>query len=391
MNKPKDKMFKMGIPALQSQDTKLFMCGTDINIQSYHNPKYEWLLKRAEELRVLAIWSKFELSLKKEKGDYDTSSKTRQFMFDENLSFAIFLDSNAGRAPLELFVYGGKSSNPEMELFFNVHQTNETTHSESYSELILASKNDPDEFLRKIPQNEAIIKRASIINKYINIACDIHDKFDANKICEEQGLDKPFPEIGIHERKVAIYLGLVILNLFEGVMFFQTFALNWSLSEQPDRKFEGSSEMFKLIARDEMNHLATVQDILHYLKNNPDEGFAEVVEECEPIVYEIYREQREIERWWTDEHIFQYGEDLIGMNKQIMNEYMDYIFFLRLENIGFDPSTLGWVHTNNPITWIDEYLDSTGVITASNEKNISSYIAALNDDEEDEDDFGEFL
>ncbi len=390
MNKPKDKMFKMGIPALQSKDTKLFLCGTDVNIQSYHDPKYEWLLEKADELDALSVWSKDELSLKREKVDYDSSSMSRQFIFDENLAFAIYLDSNAGRAPLELFVYGGKSSNPEVELYFTRHQKNETTHSASYAELLLASKNNIEEFLNKIPQNEAIIKRASIINNYINIACDIHDKYDANNICEEQGLEKPFPEIGEFERKKAIYLALIILNLFEGVMFFQTFALNWSLSEQPERKFEGSSEMFSLISRDEMNHLFTVQQLIYKLKTDPEEGFTEAVEACEPLVYEIYGGQRELERFWTDEHIFQYGEDLIGMNKKIMNDYMDYLFFLRLENIGYDPAELGWVHTNNPITWIDDYLDSTGVITASNEKNVSSYVAAINADEDD-DDLDDFL
>jgi len=376
-------IFNLGT-TVRSKDTRLFL-GDNVmnrNIQTFHDPKYPWILEFAEELRAIGNWSKNEIDLSKEKKDFDSLDEAGKHIFEKGLKFAIALDSCAGRGPLQLFNDNGISNNPEWELYITNHQNNELLHSESYTEMVRAIFNNVDEFIESIIQDEHVQKRATTILGSFDAATDTLDKYQANIACAEHDVTIPFLLSG-NDLKKAIYKSAMVLNMFEGIRFFATFATAWSFSEQPNKLFAGSSNIFKLIARDEMIHLDVFQRVLKMLRTDESEGFVEVALAMEQEMYELFESAYVEETDWID-HLFSKGSPLIGMNAAILKEYMDYIFAVRMTNIGMDPKKLGLVLGKNPLPWIDNYLDSSHIKSAPQEIESVNYVAAI-DSSQDED------
>jgi len=145
----------------------------------------------------------------------------------------------------------------------------------------------------------------------------------------------------------------------------------------------GSSNVFKLIARDEMIHLDVFQRVIKMLREDKSEGFVEIAAELEEETYAMYQTAYDEEMEWV-EYLFSKGSPLIGMNEHILKEYMDYIFSVRLTNIGLNPSRLGLKLMHNPLPWVDNYLDSTNIKSAPQEIESVNYVAAI-DNSKDED------
>ena len=372
------KIFSLG-DTVNSKKTRLFL-GPNAdhrNIQTYHDPKYPWILDFAEELRAIGNWSKNEIDLSKEKTDYDGLDEAGRHIYEAGLKFAIALDSCAGRAPLQLFNNGGISNNPEWELYITNHQNNELLHSESYTEMVRAIYNDVDDFIESIIKDEHIQTRAKTILSNFDYSNDVFEKNEANNISKAHNKRILFPEIDEKTLKTAIYRAALVINMFEGIRFFATFVANWSFSEQPVKLMQGSSNVFKLIARDEMIHLDVFQKVLNMLHTDTSEGFKELSKELEPETYEMFQEAYDEEKVWI-EYLFSKGSPLIGMNGQILQEYMDYIFSVRMTNIGLDPKKIGLSGSNyNPVPWVDNYLDSSNVKSAPQEIESVNYIAAI--------------
>lgn len=373
------KIFKLG-ETVVSKNTRLFL-GEDScnrNIQTYHDPKYPWILDFAEEMRAIGNWSKNEIDLSKEKKDFESLDEAGKHIYESGLKFAITLDSCAGRAPLQLFNNGGISNNPEWELYITNHQNNELLHSESYTEMVRALYNNVDEFIGGIIDDEYVQRRATSILTGFDWATSVFDRMDANStvLSLKPGAVKPFPEVDERMVKEAVYKSAVILNMFEGIRFFCTFVTNWSFSEQPEKLMAGSSNVFKLIARDEMVHLDVFQRVIKMLNTDESEGFTEIANDLEDEVYEMYATGYKEEMEWV-EYLFSKGSPLIGMNEAILKQYMDYIFAVRLTNIGLDPKRLGLEVGENPLPWVDNYLDSTNVKSAPQEIESVNYVAAI--------------
>ena len=385
------KIFKLG-ETVVSKNTRLFL-GEDScnrNIQTYHDPKYPWILDFAEEMRAIGNWSKNEIDLSKEKKDFESLDEAGKHIYESGLKFAITLDSCAGRAPLQLFNNGGISNNPEWELYITNHQNNELLHSESYTEMVRALYNNVDEFIGGIIDDEYVQRRATSILAGFDWATSVFDRMDANStvLSLKPGAVKPFPEVDERMVKEAVYKSAVILNMFEGIRFFCTFVTNWSFSEQPEKLMAGSSNIFKLIARDEMIHLDVFQRVIKMLNTDVSEGFTEVAKDLEDEVYEMYATGYKEEMEWV-EYLFSKGSPLIGMNEEILKQYMDYIFAVRLTNIGLDPKRLGLEVGENPLPWIDNYLDSTNVKSAPQEIESVNYVAAIDLSKDEDFDLGD--
>ena len=385
------QIFKLG-ETVVSKNTRLFL-GEDScnrNIQTYHAPKYPWILDFAEEMRAIGNWSKSEIDLSKEKRDFDSLDEAGRHIYESGLKFAITLDSCAGRAPLQLFVNGGISNNPEFELYITNHQNNELLHSESYTEMVRALYNNVDEFIGGIIDDEYVQRRATSILAGFDWATSVFDRMDANStvLSLKPGAVKPFPEVDERMVKEAVYKSAVILNMFEGIRFFCTFVTNWSFSEQPEKLMAGSSNVFKLIARDEMIHLDVFQRVIKMLNTDVSEGFTEVAKDLEDEVYEMYATGYKEEMEWV-EYLFSKGSPLIGMNEEILKQYMDYIFAVRLTNIGLDPKRLGLEVGENPLPWVDNYLDSTNVKSAPQEIESVNYVAAIDLSKDEDFDLGD--
>ena len=78
---------------------------------------------------------------------------------------------------------------------------------------------------------------------------------------------------------------------------------------------------------------------------------------------------------------------MIGLNAQILNQYIEYISNQRLAAIGFD---MPYDIKNNPLPWMNAYLVSDNVQVAPQETEISSYLVGQVDAAVSTDDFDDF-
>jgi ribonucleoside-diphosphate reductase beta chain len=174
------------------------------------------------------------------------------------------------------------------------------------------------------------------------------------------------------------------VNVLEAIRFYVSFACSFAFAER--ELMEGNAKIIKLIARDEALHLTGTQHMLNIIANGDDDPeMGEIAKECEEEAYAIFRKAAEQEKDWA-EFLFKDGS-MIGLNKDILCQYVEYITNIRMQAIGFKPI---FSTTQNPIPWINAWLVSDNVQVAPQESEISSYLVGQIDNEVDGADFGDF-
>ncbi len=78
---------------------------------------------------------------------------------------------------------------------------------------------------------------------------------------------------------------------------------------------------------------------------------------------------------------------MIGLNKDILCQYVEYIANQRMGAIGLGQP---YEITSNPLPWMNNYLNSDNVQVAPQESEISSYLVGQIDSAVSEDDFADF-
>ena len=79
---------------------------------------------------------------------------------------------------------------------------------------------------------------------------------------------------------------------------------------------------------------------------------------------------------------------MIGLNKDILCQYVEYITNLRMSAVGLNIAYP--LATQNPIPWINSWLSSDNVQVAPQEAEISSYLVGQIDNDIHADDLGDF-
>jgi len=142
---------------------------------------------------------------------------------------------------------------------------------------------------------------------------------------------------------------------------------------------EGNAKIIKLIARDENLHVAVSQNVMHYLRDNADEGFQDVVAASEHKVYDAYTIAVNTEKRWAD-YLFSKGS-LLGLNADILKGYVEWLANNRLASLGYNKI---FATKKNPLgSWYDAFMNSDKVQVAPQETNISSYKIGARDTQVD--------
>lgn len=79
---------------------------------------------------------------------------------------------------------------------------------------------------------------------------------------------------------------------------------------------------------------------------------------------------------------------MIGLNYDILSQYVEYITNLRTSAVGLEPIFKN--ASQNPIPWINAWLVSDNVQVAPQEVEVSSYLVGQIDSSVSVDDLGEF-
>lgn len=309
------------------------------------------------------FWRPGEVDLAaKEPVDFKNLTPTKKFVFISNLSYQILLDSIQSRGVHHIREY---TSLPEIESFCSWWEAFEDLHAKSYTHIIQNVFPNPEEVLDKIMTDEEVLKRASGVTKY-------YDE-----------LINALPDDSIDSLKKKLYLTLVSVNILEGIRFYVSFACSYAMAENGE--MEGNAKIISLINRDENLHLGFTQYVLRTLRKDPFEGFLHIVDECEPIVYQMYKDAINEEIEWS-KYLFSKGS-FLGLNENNLTEYMKYLTNIRMNAIGLNPFYEG---IENPLTWMENWTSSKAVQVAPQETEISSYLSGAIKQDISDTDFMDF-
>ena len=317
--------------------------GKGLGLQRYDIFRYKKLDDLFEQ-QLGFFWKPQEVNISEDKGQFSQLSEGEKSVFTKNLKYQILLDSVQSRGIPNLLE---NCSNLEFEACAKAWELFETIHSKAYTHIIRRIYPNPSEVFDSITEDEEIIKRSISVTKHY---------------------DELIDSIGgsLDEQKKKLYLTLVSINILEGIRFYVSFACAFAFAEMG--KMEGNAKIISLIMRDEALHLAVTQNLLNYLRKNKDEGFQHIVEECEEIVIQMYRDAAAEEMDWA-KYLFE-GGGMLGLNAEILIKFMEWLTDKRMKGIGLQPI---FGTTKNPINWMNKWMKSKSVQIAPQETELESY------------------
>ena len=355
--------------------------GQSVNVARYDQQKHE-VFERLIEKQLSFFWRPEEVDVSHDRIDYQALPPHEQHIFISNLKYQTLLDSIQGRSPNVALL--PLVSIPELETWIETWAFSETIHSRSYTHIIRNIVNNPGQVFDDIVTNEQILKRAG------SISCFYDDLIEATALYNLHGegthsVAGQMRTITLRELKKKLYLCLMSVNALEAIRFYVSFACSFAFAER--ELMEGNAKIIKMIARDEALHLTGTQHMLNLMRTGQDDPeMAEIAAECEQACFEIFKEAAIQEKEWA-EYLFQDGS-MIGLNKDILCQYVEYITNLRMSAVGLQPAFAGT--KQNPIPWINTWLSSDNVQVAPQEVEVSSYLVGQIDSEVNADDLGDF-
>ena len=340
--------------------------GKPLGVQRYDSYKYPVFDKLTQQ-QLGYFWRPEEVSLQKDRGDYQQLTPEQKHIFTSNLKYQIMLDSVQGRAPGMAFA--PYCSLPELEGCINVWQFMEMIHSRSYTYVIKNVYSDPSEVFDTIIKDENILQRAESVTKsYDDFVNEAHS-YDSGNAWKFAVEGHPAGTLDRRELKRKLYRAIANVNILEGIRFYVSFACSFAFGE--NKLMEGSAKILSLISRDESQHLVITQQILKKWAEGDDPEMKEIAAEEKPFVKDMFRNTVNEEKAWAD-YLFKEGS-MIGLNARLLNNYVEWIANRRMKAIGFDP-IYDQPLRNNPLPWTEHWLNSKGQQNAPQETEIESYV-----------------
>ena len=355
--------------------------GQSVNVARYDQQKYE-IFEKLIEKQLSFFWRPEEIDVSRDRIDYQNLPDHEKHIFISNLKYQTLLDSIQGRSPNMALL--PLVSIPELETWIETWSFSETIHLCCYTHIIRNIVNDPSIVFDDIVQNSYIIARAEDIACYYDDLIEYAQYYNLLGQGKHQMNGKTLT-IHLRELKKKLYLCLMCVNVLEAIRFYVSFACSFAFAER--ELMEGNAKIIKLIARDEALHLTGTQHILNLMRNGVDDAeMAEIATELEQECVALFQKAAEQEKEWA-EYLFKDGS-MIGLNKDILGQYIEYITNLRMMAVGLQP--IFEKATQNPIPWINAWLSSDNVQVAPQEVEISSYLVGQIDAEVSADDLGDF-
>jgi len=354
--------------------------GNSVNVSRYDQQRYIAFEKLIEK-QLSFFWRPEEVDVSKDRADWQGLTDSEKHIFISNLKYQTLLDSMAARSVNAVLL--PLVSLPEVETWVETWAFSETIHSRSYTHILRNLFTDPGEIFDDIIVNPAILKRASSIAKFFD------DVILTTQLLQSQGegtyeIDGKSIEVSSRKLKERLFLAICSVNALEAIRFYVSFACSFAFAER--ELLEGNAKIIKLIARDEALHLTGTQHILNNWKSGKDDPEMKIIsEELRDEGLQIFLDVVEQEKEWA-QYLFKDGS-MIGLNADILNQYIEYISNQRLTAIGFDAP---YDIKSNPLPWMNSYLVSDNVQVAPQETEISSYLVGQVDSSVDADDFDDF-
>lgn len=318
---------------------KRMVNGNTTNLNDFNNMKYTWVSDWYRQA-MNNFWIPEEINLAQDLKDYNKLTNEERTAYDKILSFLIFLDSiqTANLSNINNYITAS-----EVNLCLTIQSFQEAVHSQSYSYMLdtICSPEKRNEILYQWKDDKVLLER----NKFIG---DLYNSF----------LEDP-TEKNLLKTIMANYI-------LEGIYFYSGFMFFYNLER--NGKMPGSSQEIRYINRDENTHLWLFRNILKELQNEEPNMFTdEVMSE----LTEMMKTGVEHEIAWGHYVI---GDNIQGINKKLIEDYIKYLGNLRMKSIGFEPLYEGY--NENPAAWVDALADANSVKTDFFEAKSTAYAKA---------------
>ena len=340
--------------------------GKPLGVQRYDSFKYP-VFDRLTTQMLGYFWRPEEVSLQKDRSDYQSLRPEQKHIFTSNLKYQILLDSVQGRGPGMAFA--PYCALPELESAMNVWQFMEMIHSKSYTYIIKNVYPDPSEVFDTILNDERILDRANSVTRAYDEFINEAHQWDQSNLWKDGWENSQAKDFALHELKRKLYRAVANVNILEGIRFYVSFACSFAFGEL--KLMEGSAKIISLISRDENQHLVLTQNIMKNWMNGDDPEMQEIAEEEKNNVITMFKNAVEEEKGWA-EYLFS-GGSMIGLNDKLLNQYVEWIANKRMKALGLDP-IYDQPLRNNPLPWTQHWISSKGLQVAPQETEVESYV-----------------
>ena len=340
--------------------------GAPLGVQRYDSYKYPVFEKLTNQM-LGYFWRPEEVSLQKDRGDYQSLRPEQKHIFTSNLKYQILLDSVQGRGPGMAF--SPYCALPELEGAMNVWQFMEMIHSRSYTYIIKNIYPDPSEVFDTILDDDRILARAKSVTQAYDDFINYANEYGQSNAWTPEMRDHPNSEWTVKDLKRKLYRAVANVNILEGIRFYVSFACSFAFGEL--KLMEGSAKIISLIARDENQHLVLTQQIMKKWQDGDDPIMQEIIKEEEENVIQMYRDAVEEEKEWAS-YLFKDGS-MIGLNDKLLVKYVEWIANKRMRSIGLKPIYDAPIR-NNPLPWTEHWISSKGLQVAPQETEVESYV-----------------
>ena len=294
--------------------------GDSTNIFNLNNVKYQWA-NQLYRTMMGNFWIPEKIDLTQDKNDYKNLTDQEKEAYDGILSFLIFLDSIQTNNIPNVCDY---ITGPEINLILSIQTFQEAIHSQSYQYIIesILPKEIRNSIYDKWREDKILFER----NKYI---AEMYQKF------LEEPNDKNFSKVIIAD------------YLLEAIYFYNGFNFFYLLASR--NRMMGTSDVIRLINRDELSHVVIFQHLLKEIRNENPDFFND--EE----IYSMFRKAVEQEINWTN-HII--GNQILGITEETTEQYTKWLANERLRSIGLKPIYEGF--NKNPYKHLTKFADTEG-------------------------------
>lgn len=339
--------YKKGYPLFLGQELGVI---DTIHVQY---PKLEELYQK----QLSQIWNEFEISLEQDKMDMLNVPKATKDLMVKTIMFQTSADSCACRSIVEIL--GKYISNSEMLNMVTLQTFFEVIHARTYSHIIKQTFTDPSEMLEELYQEANVLRRLEPIVKAFDEITNLP------------------VGVGEKQKRQAIIKTMVALFALEAISFMSSFAVTFAITET--EVFQGIGQLVTLICKDEVLHGRMDYEVLNILKQDSDWKLEMMflTEQIKEILDSVVKQ----EEVWTD-YLFSEGRQVIGLSATLLKEYVYFMSKPVYDSLGvpFDFPVV----KNNPLPYMEKYIDSTLVMALPQEIQITSYkIGAVKDDTED--------
>ena len=340
--------------------------GKPLGVQRYDSFKYP-VFDRLTTQMLGYFWRPEEVSLQKDRSDYQSLRPEQKHIFTSNLKYQILLDSVQGRGPGMAFA--PYTALPELESAMNVWQFMEMIHSKSYTYIIKNVYPDPSEVFDTILNDERILDRAKSVTRAYDEFINEAQQWGQSNLWKDGWENTQAKDNSLNELKRKLYRAVANVNILEGIRFYVSFACSFAFGEL--KLMEGSAKIISLISRDENQHLVLTQNIMKNWMNGDDPEMQQIAEEEKDNVITMFKNAVKEEKEWA-EYLFKDGS-MIGLNDKLLSQYVEWIANKRMKALGLDP-IYDQPLRNNPLPWTQHWISSKGLQVAPQETEVESYV-----------------